>query len=304
VWFDPVESARLAGTGLLALIEAMAAAQSLAHEPVRPSLACPRCRGALKAVHNRTRFGRSRQLECVAGHGAWQSFGEFLAEKGLLRPMGLADRHRAVTMPGADGQLGCVACGGRMDRDAPACPWCGSVPALVDVARLASALDPEAATATHPVHGHAASAGTMHCAACGAPQPPGGDWRCASCGATLAVPDLAGAVREVAVLGPALAAHAARPAPEVVRRRLEAHEPALERQRRRAAEMQAEAEARQRGIAGGFGHDDDDRPRLGALTPDHLAEWLADRLGVPKLVVSLGLGLAVFAGLAWLFGGG
>jgi hypothetical protein len=87
-----------------------------------------------------------------------------------------------------------------------------------------------------------------------------------------------------------------------VRRRLEAHQPALERQRQRAAEMQAEAEARRRGIAGGFGHDDDER-RLGSLTPDDVAEWLAGRLGVPKLVVSLGLGLAVFAALAWLFGG-
>lgn len=302
----------MAGPGLLALVEAMAAAQSVAHRPVQPGLACPHCRGALKPVHNRTRFGRSRQLECVAGHGAWQSFGEYLAEKGLLRPMSLADRHRAASAAGTAGasgpcgEFGCAACGGRMARDAPACPWCGSVPALVDVARLACALDPEAATAAHAVHRQGAAASTLHCAACGAAQPPGGDWRCASCGATLAVPDLAGAVRAVAALGPALAAHAARPSPEVVRRRLQAQQPALDRQRERAAQMQAEAEARQRGIGGagpfGAGHGDT-RPQRASLTPDDLAAWLAERLGVPKWVVALALALVVFGGLGWLFGG-
>ncbi len=295
MWFDPVESARLAPTGLLALVQSMAAAQSVAHQPLRPDLPCPRCRGALKPVHNLTRFGRSRQLECVAGHGAWQSFGEFLGERGLLRPMSLADRHRAL---GDDGRLGCVACGGRMPRDDAACPWCGSVPALVDVARLAAALDPEAATAAHPVHARAASASTMQCAACGAPQPPGGDWRCAHCAATLAVPDLAGAVGAVAALGPALAAHAARPAPAVVRRRLEAQQPALDRQRERAAQMQAEAEQAMRPLGGAGGG------RVGELTPDDLAEQIADRTGVPKAVVAIALAAAVLLLLRWLFGGG
>jgi hypothetical protein len=284
VWFDPVESARLAPTGLLALVQSMAAAQSIAHQPLRPDLPCPRCRGALEPVHNLTRFGRSRQLECVAGHGAWQSFGEFLAERGLLRPMGLADRHRAL---GDDGRLGCVACGGRMARDDAACPWCGSVPALVDVARLAAALDPEAATAAHPVHARAASASTIHCAACGAAQPPGGDWRCTHCAATLAVPDLTGAVRAVAALGPALAAHAARPAPAIVRRRLEAQQPALERQRERAAQMQAEAEARQRGWAG--------------PGPFASGEWMRRGLGVPEGAIRVALVVGLLGWLVWSF---
>jgi Zn-finger nucleic acid-binding protein len=96
VWFDVVESARLAGPGLLALIGAMAAAQALPHQPLRPDLACPQCRTAVRTVHNRTRWGRSLQLECPQHHGAWQSFGEFLNEKGLLRPMSSADRARAL----------------------------------------------------------------------------------------------------------------------------------------------------------------------------------------------------------------
>jgi len=101
VWFDPVESARLSGPGLLALIGEMASAQSLAHRLARPDMHCPRCRGGLHQVHNRTRWGRSLQLECTLHHGALQTFGQFLTEKGLLRPMSSADRARALERDGA-----------------------------------------------------------------------------------------------------------------------------------------------------------------------------------------------------------
>jgi Zn-finger nucleic acid-binding protein len=241
VWFDPVESARLAGPGLLTLIGEMAQAQTLAHNTARADLHCPHCRGPLRQVHNRTRWGRSLQLECAAGHGTWQTFGEFLNEKGLLRPMSSADRARVLQR---DGALHCVNCGGAVGAREQACSWCGSVPALVDVARLARALDPEAATAGHAVHGIAARSGALQCAACGAAQPADGGWQCASCNATLTAPGLAEAHRIVSALGPALQAHAERPAPHVVKQRLDAQQPALDRQRAAAAEMQAEAEAR------------------------------------------------------------
>lgn len=239
VWFDPIESARLSPSGLLALIGAMAAAQALPHQPARPDLHCPHCRGPLRRVHNRTRFGRSQQLECAQRHGAWQTFGQFLAEKGLLRPMSSADRARAIAR---DGTLRCVNCGGALAQADTQCPWCASVPALVDVARLAQALDPESATRGHAVHDAAARSTALACLACGAPQPPEAPWQCVQCGATLAAPALAEAYAQVEALGPALAEHARKPAPHVVRERLRAHEPALQRQRERAAEMLAEAE--------------------------------------------------------------
>lgn len=239
VWFDPVESARLAGPGLLALIGHMAGAQALAHTAARADMRCPHCRGALRTVHNRTRWGRSLQLECAAGHGTWQSFGEFLNEKGLLRPMSSADRQRALRQ----GALHCVNCGGALALGDATCSWCGSVPALVDVARLARALDPEAATAGHAVHATTARHGALACAACGAAQPADGGWQCTTCGATLAAPDLAAAHRAVSTIEPALLAHAKKPAPHVVRQRLAAQQPALDRQRAAAAEMQAEADA-------------------------------------------------------------
>lgn len=240
VWFDPVEPARLSGTGLLALVGEMARAQTLPHQAAGPQLACPHCRGALRTVHNRTRWGPSLQLECNAGHGCWQSFGQFLTEKGLLRAMGSADRARALQR---DGSLHCVNCGGAIGAQDAQCSWCGSVPALVDVARLARALDPESATAGHAVHGTAAQRGALQCAACGAAQPPDGGWQCVACQATLTATGLAEAHRLVAALEPALQAHALKPAPHVVQRRLAAMQPALDRQRERAQQMQAEADA-------------------------------------------------------------
>ena len=249
VWFDMIEAAGLSGQGLLTLVGEMAAAQTLAHTPLRPDLPCARCRGPLRTVHNPTRWGRSLQLECVQRHGAWQSFAQFLSQKGLVRPMSSADRHRALQR---DGALHCVNCGGAVGASDAACPWCTSVPSVVDVARLARALDPEGALADQAVHQQPGQRGALHCAACGAAQAGDANWLCTSCGATLTAPGLAEAHRSVSALGPALAAHARQPSAAVIKTRLAQQQPALDRQRRRAAEMQAEADDR----VGGY-----DRPR-------------------------------------------
>ncbi len=240
VWFDTVEAANLGGASLLDLVGEMAAAQALAHTPLRPDLPCPRCQRTVRTVHNPSRWGRSLQLECPQRHGAYQSYAQFLAQKGLVRPMSSADRARALQR---DGALHCVNCGGAVGAGDAACPWCLSVPAVVDVARLARALDPEGATQAHAVHRQPGQAGALHCQACGAAQPGDAGWLCTACGATLTAPGLAEAHRQVSALGPALAAHARQPAPHVVRARLAAQQPALDRQRARAAELQAEADA-------------------------------------------------------------
>lgn len=260
LWFDAIEGAHLAGPSLLRLVDEMAQAQSLPHTPLKPQLGCLRCAGPLHTVHNPSRFGDSLQLECAQRHGAWQSFGQFLQQKGLVRPMSSADRHRALKR---DGSLHCVNCGGGINQNDTVCSWCGSVPAVVDVARLAMALDPEGATRQHAVHRQRGEAGALSCAACGAAQPVDGGWVCTSCGATLTAPGLAEAHRQVSTLGPALAAHARKPAAHVVAERLARQQPALERQRSRAREMQAEADARRHGD-----------PLPTREREDPLADWL------------------------------
>ena len=243
VWFDTVETARLAGPGLLDLIGHMAAAQQLPHQALRPGLGCARCQSPVRTVHNQSRWGRSMQLECgsVHKHGAYQSFAQFLSEKGLTRPMSSADRAQLLQR---DGGLHCINCGSGLDGQATECPWCCSVPAVVDIARLARALDPEGATAGQAVHQTATRQSSLHCLACGAAQPPGpARWACVQCGGTLAAAGLVEAQQRIQALGPALRAHAEKPAPAMVARRLEAQNGNLERQREWAAEMQAEADA-------------------------------------------------------------
>lgn len=252
VWFDQTETARLSGPALLDLVGAMAGTQSLPHRTLDPKAGCARCGAALKTVHNRSRWGQSIQLECRAGHGAYQSFAQFLREKGLWRPMSRIDRARLVEKRG---RIDCVNCGAAIGKADEACPYCASVPGLLDVARLARALDPEGVIEPQAVHRDAARSQALQCGACGAALPPGQSVDCAQCGATLAVSRLAEAHERVATLGPALRAHAAKPAPEVVKRRLEALDADLPRRREFAAKM--EAEASQRRSHGGFGDDFD-----------------------------------------------
>jgi len=238
VWFDQTETAQLNGPALLEVIGQMAAAQTLPHELLRAGAGCARCGGVLKTVHNQSRWGRSLQLECARGHGTYQTFAQFLQEKGLLRPMSRIDRAKLVD---ARGHIDCVNCGAALGRDDEQCSHCLSVPSLLDVARLARALDPEGAIDAQPVHSTSARQAAMQCAACGAALPKAEALQCAQCGATLAISRLADAHASVQALAPALRAHATQPAPHIVKRRLEALDADLPRRREWAAKMEAEA---------------------------------------------------------------
>lgn len=238
VWFDQTETARLTGSGLLDLIAAMAAAQSLPHEVLRADARCPRCSGRLDTVHNRSRWGESLQLQCHRRHGAYQSFAQFLQEKGLLRPMSGLDRAQMLQQRG---HIDCVNCGSSIGASDAQCPHCQSVPSLLDIARLAHALDPEDAIAPQAVHATRASAAAMQCGACGAALPPERSMACNQCGATLAVSRLVQAHECVAALAPALLAHEHRPSAEVVKRRMAKLEADIPRRRAWVQQMEADA---------------------------------------------------------------
>ena len=238
VWFDLTETARLNGPALLELIGKMAASQSLPHEVLRKDASCPRCTGSLKKIHNRSRWGESLQLECIARHGAYQSFAQFLQEKGLLRPMSQFDRARLIEQTG---RIDCVNCGAAIGTTDERCPYCQSVASLLDVARLARSLDPEGAIAPQTVHSARAEQSAWQCGACGAALAPGQTLVCGQCQATLAISRLAEAYDRVNALAPALRAHALRPAPAVVKRRLDVLAADIPRRREWARKMEAEA---------------------------------------------------------------
>src|SRR5690606_7025234 len=135
-----MESVRLSGSGALALVTAMAAAHAEPHHTLAADARCPRCAGGLKPVHNLSRWGRTLQLECRRRHGIYQTFAQFLSEKGLIRPLSAADRAALARRP--DG-LTCLNCGAPLGAQDERCSHCDSLPGMIDVARLAAALDPE-----------------------------------------------------------------------------------------------------------------------------------------------------------------
>jgi hypothetical protein len=274
VWFDLSESARLGGPALLELIDQMAAAQRLPHVPLGEHAACPRCQGHVKAVHNLTRWGASLQLECLQRHGAYQSFAQYMQEKGLLRPMSHLDRAHLLAQAG---RVDCVNCGAALGAGDENCPYCQSVPSLLDVARLAHALDPEGALAPQPVLSTKPHQEAMQCAACGAALPPGQTITCTQCGATLAISRLADAVQRVDVLGPALRAHALKPAPEVVKRRFAELDADLPRRREWIRDMEAESR--------GAWRSDDGRDEWRALFSGKTKPWRAVLLVLATWIV-------------------
>lgn len=276
VWFDDIETAQLSGgPALLELIGAMASSHDLPHEMLRSDPRCPRCDGKLSIVHNQSRWGRSSQLQCRRRHGAYQSFAQFLEEKGLLRPMSRIDRAKLLR---DRGRIECVNCGGEIAKDDDRCRYCRSIPSLLDVARLARALDPHETIEPPAVFRARARQGALQCAACGVALPPGETISCSQCGATLAITSLAEAHASVQALAPALRAAAEHPRPELVERRLSALDADLPRRREWVAGMQAEADARR-------GHGEID--------------WspLLSRIGMPTRVVAI----ALAAWLAWKF---
>jgi hypothetical protein len=250
VWFDGTENVRLTGASLVELIDAMGRAQTLAHHVLRRDAGCARCRGALKTVHNQSRWGRSTQLECVNGHGAYTSFAQFLADKGFTRPLSSADRAALLEREGA---IHCVGCGAAIGAADSRCPQCQALPALFDLARLARALDPEGAIDDQPVHAAPARRGAFDCPACGAPVTSAVDFRCGHCGATLAVARLGEAAAAVKPLAAALRAHADKPSPKTVARRLATVDRNAAQQRAWAAEMEAQSRQESRAVGWSWG---------------------------------------------------
>jgi len=242
IWFDTTETAELSGPALLDLIGRMALSHALPHRNLRPDAACPRCSGGLRMVQNQSRWGRSSELLCERRHGAYQSFAQFLQAKGLLRPMSRLDRTRLLR---DRGRIDCVNCGAAVALEDEFCSFCRSVPSLLDVARLARALDPAEAIGPQAVHAAPQRQSAIQCAACGAALPPGQTVACASCGATLAITSLAEVNAHVQALAPALRAAALKPPPEVVKRRLDALDADLPRRREWVARMEAESRSDQ-----------------------------------------------------------
>lgn len=179
VWFDAFESVQLDTLGWVHLLRTM---EQGAGRDLPPALvarpACPTCNEPLKTVRNRTRYGRFAALECPAAHGHLHSHSGLLAERGLVRPLGAAER-RALAQE--KHRLHCFNCGGAAQPLDDQCSWCGTALVVVDLPRLAHSLRPrdEAAGPSPQARGrHVAWA----CRGCGAALDPGRETQCGHCG--------------------------------------------------------------------------------------------------------------------------
>lgn len=183
VWFDRFESVHLNADGWVRLLRtlqadaAQHAALSVA-QAAAPRLDCPACRQPLARVVNSTRFGRFSAHECKSGHGHLQGHVSLLAERGLLRPLGAAERRALAQESRA---LNCLNCGGAAHALDDRCRWCDTALMVVDLPRLLHSLRPrdEAAQAAPVSSGRPLA---WHCRGCGTALDPGREPECRACG--------------------------------------------------------------------------------------------------------------------------
>lgn len=202
-WFDHYESVNLSGAGVLELLRAMDEGQRAAlHEPLRPHPGCARCGTRLVLAHDRTSHGPTSRLECPRWHGALQTFAEYLAEKGLVRPVAWHDLQEFQRSPAAK-QLRCVNCGAAFDaKEKDACASCGSARFVVDLPLLVRAVDRQTGAVGEEVP--RAKQSQFNCPHCGGPCNPSRETRCSHCAMPLAVPDLASALAFLETYAPAI----------------------------------------------------------------------------------------------------
>jgi len=197
VWFDGTESVRLAGPGIAEFVNeihgAMQAGGDHAHAVSLARVqSCPVCKSALKTVSNRTRFGRTTQMECPEGHGYYQTYILYLAEKGFVRPLAWADIRSLLA---AGKKLFCADCGYPLpDRPVDECPACKSAVEVIDPTRLAMAIDRHEASSVQ-----AATAVDQHkCHACGGAVDQSREIYCSHCHAPVLRHDTADAATAAA----------------------------------------------------------------------------------------------------------
>jgi len=187
VWFDDLESVQLDGLGWVRLLREMehGARRPLADAQVaRPG--CPVCAAPLRPVQNRSRFGLFSALECPRQHGHLHSHSGVLAERGLVRPLGAAERQALAQERHA---LHCLNCGGAAASGDHACSWCGTALVVLDLPRLAHSLRLRLDGMGPSPQGlgrHTAWA----CRGCGSALDPGRETQCSHCGHLVVAFDL------------------------------------------------------------------------------------------------------------------
>lgn len=139
LWFDHMETVAMSRQGLLTLFRLIRETEGAAGGPLESRLCCPRCKGPLARIHNMTCHGRMIHYRCARGHGHAVTHAQFLAEKGLLRPL------TEVDLAAPRNQLlavSCVNCGAPLHalKDCN-CPYCNTPVLVLDFRKALAALE-------------------------------------------------------------------------------------------------------------------------------------------------------------------
>jgi DNA-directed RNA polymerase subunit RPC12/RpoP len=202
LWFDDTESVRLSGLGWITLLREMNATPPQAIAEIASPLACVRCGGACAPIRNLSRFGRSVGHECAKGHGYFQTFGQLLAERGLVRALGARDRRALQQERRA---LACLNCGAGLPESTTrdTCAYCASPLLVFDVQRLLASVMVRHGLALPEDAGRPIA---WACRACGDAVDPTRMTGCERCGHVVVAPSLGDAMPWLDVLEPQLLA--------------------------------------------------------------------------------------------------
>ena len=190
LWLDELEAVNLSGLGWVKLLRRMQLAQQDPTEPQHAAMDCPRCKIALKSVHNMTTMGRFAELECPRCRGGLASFSLMLARRGLVRAM---TRRDLDTLKSEKREPACLNCGAGLEREACArglldkdarCTYCTSPLLVIDIPRFFTALLSRHAEPVESEHV------AWSCCGCGAAVEPTHGAACRDCGHLVVVPSL------------------------------------------------------------------------------------------------------------------
>ena len=86
IWFDAYESSQLTPGAVFELFRAIEAGrEGRAPRPLPAAMHCVACRGTLALTHDIQRNNRFVYYRCLAGHGRFTTFLQFLREKDFVR---------------------------------------------------------------------------------------------------------------------------------------------------------------------------------------------------------------------------
>jgi hypothetical protein len=130
LWFDERESVALTPGATLELFRLIHTRATSRRPLPETGIACPRCARALEATQDRQRNTRFQYHRCLAGHGRFITFAEFLREKNFVRPLDLAE---LATLRLHVQSVRCQSCGAGVDLEAgSACSYCRAPVSMLD----------------------------------------------------------------------------------------------------------------------------------------------------------------------------